>query len=726
MQLFLKLAIIIISLLCLSVEAADRLRVGLALSGGGARGIAHIGVLKELERQRIPIDFIAGTSMGAIVGGLYASGKTVEQIEQLIDEIDWDEMFRDQSPRKDTSIRRKLEDDVFQFDKVLGYKGDRIVLPSGFIQGQKLQLLLDRLFLSVSGLAHFDQFPIPFRAVATDITTGKAVILEQGSLAIAIRASMSVPSVFSTVKINDVILVDGGISNNLPIDVVRNMGADVVIAVDIGTPLLAKDKLSTVLNVSIQLSNLLVRNTTDKQIETLTERDILIVPELGDFSSSSFNEASDIIVNGSVATRAVASQLELLAVSLPEIRRLSEQQQLSESRSPVINFIEINNNSSLDDEYIRARLTQKTGAELNFEQLEKDIAVIHGLDIFSSVTYEIVQREAGNGLLLNAVEKPWGPRYLQFGLSYASEVSGDNDFTGLIGLTVKPFNASNGEWRSLLKLGKESLISTELYQPLAIDSPYYTNGNLAFSNELINNFVDGVNINQTKVTKRGVTLALGREINQWGDLRAGFSRFHADNEIEVGLPDPALADSEGGEAFILGRADTLDNTNFPSKGIRGLFKWTGSRTGLGADSEFDQIKFDYLQASSLRKHTILLGARYFSTFDGVAPINSVFRLGGLFDLPGFSINELSGQHLYLLRAGYQRKLQRFLGTKPYLGFTLQNGNVFNDESEINFSNGVFAAAIWLGWDTLAGPFYVSYGRAETGQQSVYLLLGRQF
>ena len=721
-----KLFLVVLSLLTGSAQAAERIKVGLALSGGGARGIAHIGILKELERQNIPIDYIAGTSIGSIIGGLYASGKSIAEIEQLLGKIDWKAIFNDSSLRKDTTIRRKFEDEVFQLDKELGYKDGKVQLPSGLIKGQRLQLLLDRLFLDTSGIEHFDQLPIPFRAVATDITTGKAVILEAGSLSTAIRASMSVPSIFSTVKVNDQILVDGGISNNLPIDVVRQMGADVVIAVDIGTPLLAKDKLGTILDVSVQLTNLLVRTTTDRQIETLTERDILIVPDLGNFSSSNFGGASRIIENGAAAAMDASLQLEKLSISLYGDEQLVDLKQISDLRPPVISFIEINDNTGLSDEYIRLRLTQKIGAALDFDQLEKDIAKIYGLDIFSSVTYAIINRPTGSGLVLNAIEKSWGPRYLQFGLSYSSEVIGNNELSVLAGLTIKPLNARNGEWRSLLRAGRESLLSTEIYQPFSIRSSYYFRGNLFLTDEFFNNFNEDINISQTRVRKHGGTIALGREYKRWGDLSLGLTRFKAENDTEIGPPDPSLEDSDGGELFLLGRVDTFDKAFFPTEGGQGALEWISSRSGLGADNEFEQGLFDYLHASSWNTHTYLLGAKYFSTVDGIAPIQSNFRLGGIFNLPGFSTNQLSGQHLYLLRSGYQRQLDNLLGSSPYLGFTLQYGNTFEDKDKISLSDGIAAGGIWLGWDTFIGPVFISYGYAETGDNSVYFSVGNLF
>jgi NTE family protein len=708
-----------------SVQAAERLKVGLALSGGGARGAAHIGVIKELERQGIPIDYVAGTSMGAIVGGLYASGRSTADIEQILNEIDWAKMFKDSPKRKNASIRRKFDDDVFQVNKQLGLKGGKVQLPSGFIKGQNLQLLFDRLFLSVSHLESFDHLNIPFRAVATDISTGEAVVIGDGSLATAVRASMSVPSIFATVPYKNFILVDGGISNNLPVDVVREMGADVVIAVDIGSGLIGRDNLDSLLNVSLQLTGLLVINTTKRQIETLTDRDILIVPDLGSFSSSDFSNASQVVINGVTATELLSDRLKPLAIQENTADQGIAGGTFSGDQSPLIASIRIENDTILDDAFIRARLTQKPGEVLDFDQLEKDIAIIYGLGNFESVTYDIEHHPQGKELVLNVTEKSWGPRYLQFGLRFDSNLSDENDLSGTIGYTVSPFNSWNGEWRTFLFLGEEGGVATELNLPLALNSPYYVNGSLSFLSEQFNTFLDGHKINQIQVDKPAATISLGRELDLWGDLRLGLTSFRSNNKVTIGLVENPIEDSDGGEFFTRFRFDTLNDRYFPTGGNAGFLKWVSSRDDLGADFEFDQILIDGLNVSSWgeKTHTLFLGARYYSTVDGFAPVPSRFRMGGLFELPGFSSNELSGQNLYLLRSGYQRKISGLFNKSPYLGFSIQHGNTFMDKNDIDLSEGITAGSVWLGWKTLLGPIYLGYGQADTNNHSLYLRVG---
>ncbi|MDH3279694.1 MAG: patatin-like phospholipase family protein, partial [Gammaproteobacteria bacterium] len=287
----------------------SRPKIGLALSGGGARGAAHIGVIRELERLRVPIDYIAGTSMGAIVGGLYASGLSPDDLETILVEIDWDDIFRDRPDREHLSRRRKFDDTVFQVNKSVGVGLGGLKGTTGFVQGRKLELLLERVTAPVRDIEHFDDLPIPFRAVAANIVSGAEVVLEQGNLPAAIRASMSVPGLLVRVEIDGRLLVDGGMANNLPIDVVRRMGADVVIAVDISTPLQGEDELGSTFAIAAQLSGFLTRQNTEKQIATLTDKDVFMVPELGDIATASFTRAGEAVAIGQAAAVAATESL---------------------------------------------------------------------------------------------------------------------------------------------------------------------------------------------------------------------------------------------------------------------------------------------------------------------------------------------------------------------------------------------------------------------------------
>lgn len=721
-----SLATLTLLLFTTSSMADNRTKVGLALSGGGARGAAHIGVLRELERLRVPIDYIAGTSMGAIVGAMYASGYSVDDIERVLIETDWDNIFNDKPPRKYATIRQKFDERIFQLDTQIGASKGKIKLPSGLIQGQKLQLLLDKLFLATADILDFESLPIPFSAVATDIRDGSEVVINSGSLSTAVRASMSVPAVFSTVKVGDKILVDGGISNNMPIDVVREMGADVVIAVDISSPFLAAEQLSSALGVTVQLTSILVRRTTEAQISTLKGKDILITPELDDFSSSNFKGASKIIPSGSVAALENAPRLQELSLNAAEYRSRYAGRTGLGATAPFITFIKADNQTSLSDDYILSRIRQNPNEELNFEQLEEDIAIIYGLGIFESVNYLVVEEDGKSGLLIKALPKTWGPNYLQLGVSYSVDVESNSQLEMRLGYTVRPLNDWNAELRGVLSLGYEPGLYGEFNQPLGTDSPYFFNSVISYTDNRFKTFKDGEVVNEIIARKSEINVSLGREFGYSSDFRIGLNRFQSNNEIDIGLDDGSTDDVSGGQVFAEYRFDTLDNLFFPKKGIIGKLEWVGSQTNLGADEDFQQALFDILHTSTFGKHTINLGGRYFSTIEGEASIESNFRLGGLFNLPGFGINELNGQNLYLLRTAYRRPFMKLFNTTPELGITLQYGQVTNDKDDLNLSDGIGAVGVWLGWNTPLGPAYIGAGSSETNDSSFYIILGRPF
>ena len=278
-----------------AAQAEARPRIGLALSGGGARGLAHVGVLKVLEEMRVPISCVTGTSMGAIVGGTFAAGRTTAEMQKMVLEADWAEIFRDKPPRKEIAVRRKVDDYKTLFAPEYGVKDDGLALPKGLIAGVSIESFFRVLTTPAFQINDFNKLPIPFRAMATDIETGESVVLKDGSLAEAMRASMSVPGALAPVERDGRLLVDGGIANNLPIDEARKLCADVIIAVNISTPPLKRDQLTSALSITGQLINFLGLQTVDQQLRSLGERDVLIAPELGDISSSSFDRAADAL-----------------------------------------------------------------------------------------------------------------------------------------------------------------------------------------------------------------------------------------------------------------------------------------------------------------------------------------------------------------------------------------------------------------------------------------------
>ena len=334
------------------VGPASRPTVGLVLSGGGARGAAHVGVIKVLDELRVPVDFVAGTSMGAIVGGLFASGMTADELVHVVDTADWSALLTDRPPRAQRSFRRKSDDIGFLVDFDLGIDSSGLIFPAGFVQGQNLEIALKRLSLPAITTDNFDELPIPFRAVATDIVTGEAVVLDSGDLAAAMRASMSAPGIFKPVRQDGRILVDGGVANNLPVQVVRDMGADILIVVDVGFPLLAEEQLESALAVTKQMLTILINGRAKDQIALLAAHDILVSPNLGEFGSQDFHRLAVAQKLGDEKARELSGRLAKLSLSNEEYLAYRRGVELDRQDVPVIDRVVVENESRLSPEGI--------------------------------------------------------------------------------------------------------------------------------------------------------------------------------------------------------------------------------------------------------------------------------------------------------------------------------------------------------------------------------------
>ncbi|MDH3861917.1 MAG: patatin-like phospholipase family protein, partial [Gammaproteobacteria bacterium] len=453
-----------------SGQSDDRLRVGLVLGGGGARGAAHIGVLKELERMRIPVDAIAGTSMGAIVGGLYATGMSAEELEELVGSLDWAGALIDKPDRDDLSFRRKQDDADFPINFELGVRGTELVLPKGVIQGQELDLLLRELTLRVSHIEDFDELPIPLRVIASDIERGEAWVMKKGDLARSIRASMSVPAVFAPVRIGDRLLVDGGIVGNLPVDVMQEMGVDIIIAVDVEFPLYGPEDLESVLTISEQMLTILIRKETLRQIERLGDRDVLIRPELGLYASSNFSDILSTIDPGVTAAQEQSTKLEDIGLSQD-----AWEEHLAERRKPVepashLAFVRVVHDGKLAPAVLESKLSVAAGDAIDPALLALNADRLYGLQLYEQVSYKLVQEDVGTGVEYRARTKSWGPNFLQFGVSLEDDFEGSTAFNLGARLTRAGLNRLGAEWRNDFKLGTDPGIYSEFYQPLSFDS----------------------------------------------------------------------------------------------------------------------------------------------------------------------------------------------------------------------------------------------------------------
>jgi NTE family protein len=705
----------------------QRPRVGLVLGGGGARGAAHVGVLKELERQRIPVDVIAGTSMGAIVGGLYASGMSAAELEELVGSLDWAGVLSDEPRREDLSFRRKQDDAQFPIDFELGVRGSDLVLPKGVIQGQKLDLLLRELTMDTAHIDDFDELPIPFRAIASDIERGEAYVMGNGDLARSIRASMSVPGVFAPVLVDNRLLVDGGLVGNLPVDVMQRLDVDVIIAVDVEFPLYRREELESALTISEQMLTILIRKETLRQVDRLGERDVMIRPELGIYASTNFGDIVETIEPGAAATRAQSEKLRAIAVDEATYDAYQLSRTAPIQKEPVLAFVRIVHDDKLSSAVLESRLSIKEGDPIDPQVLAANANRLYGLQLYEHVSYSLVEEDGRTGVEYRATTKSWGPNFLQFGVSLEDDFEGSTGFNVEARLTRAGLNRLGAEWRTDLRLGTDPRLFTEFYQPLSFDSRWFIAPRVEMAQSNFNAFAFDQTIARLRVSEAETGLDFGRELGTIGEFRIGAFRGLGEARVKVG--DPALPniDFDTGGVFAALRFDTLDDAQFPRSGVRADLLWTLSRPGFGADNDFDTVAAEMISSWSRGKNTLQLGLNYATTLESDNTLQDFFTLGGFLRLSGLERGEISGPHAALAKLVYYRRVGDTTGgildTPIYLGVSAEAGNVWRSRSDISFDSMIFSGSIFAGVDTFVGPVYLAAGFAEQGQTNVYLFVG---
>ena len=703
----------------------ERLKIGLALSGGGARGGAHVGVLKALEELDVKVDYIAGTSMGAIIGGLYASGYGAEEIEQILIETDWNKGLTDKPARKDRTMRKKEQEYEFLIPYRIGFNKGKFQLPLGAIEGQHLDQLFHRMLLPVVGINQFDRLPIPFRAVATDLVTGEVVVMSGGSLPDTLRASMSVPGIFAPVNIDGHILVDGGMSNNLPVNVVREMGADIVIAVDISSPLLKEEQLTSFISVTEQLTNFLTRRTTEQQIESLGPRDILIVPVLGDFSSTDFDGAEDIVHLGYEA--ALEAQDELMTMTRggggEPVRPPGQS-----TADYIVQFVDIDNGSVLNDELILSRLDVKLDEPIDLPALDESVDKIYSLDVFQSVTYDLIQNDEGQqGVVVHARPRTWGPNYLQFGLELSSDFSDNSDFKLGAAYTRNALNSLGGELRVVGAIGREGEISFDFYQPIDLEANWFVEPQVYWRRQDYNLWQDDANIAKLGISGLGIELGIGRNLGTTDRVRLDYEFARADADIIIGELDFPFDDEiKIGESRLRYDHDSLSSVWFPTSGMLHRLEYLYASDDLGAAFNYQQAMANGTLSFSRNKNTVLFNYNAGYSFNDKAPLERWFRLGGFGRLSGLAPDQLTGRHAAMAVLAYYRRLNNFDIIPAYAGFTLETGNVWEFSDEIGFNDLRYSASLFVGAETPIGPVYFAVGHSDNGDNAVYFYVGNPF
>ncbi|MCP4076695.1 MAG: hypothetical protein GY744_11000 [Gammaproteobacteria bacterium] len=704
----------------------QRPKIGLVLSGGGARGFAHIGVLKILEQNNVPIDYIVGTSMGSIVAGLYAMGLTPEEIEKGVQGIEWGKVFDDFAYRDYKSFRRKQDDyDFFSIYRV-GITDDGMNISPGLIEGQQVELALDRLAYPGFHINDFDKFRIPYRAIATDIATGEAHIIKSGNLARAMRASMSIPGALPPVTINGKLLVDGGIGNNVPIDVVREMGADTVIVVDVSAPLSSKEELNSAIDITGQLTTILTRRIADIQISSMMGNDVLVVPGEKEISSSDFDKYPELIKSGEVAATEQLENIRKLSLSEEGYSSYITLLPTVANKKPVIEYIDIKNETGLKDDVMRVRLRQKIGTRLDVPQLEQDLSYIYGLDYSGSVVYSLEQRDGKTGLVVYVRDRKWAHSYLQFGLNINDTLNAFSQTNLNVSYNYNNLNDLAGEFRAVGSVGTEPKLTAELYQPVNIKLDTFLSLKTGYISEVAPILIDEHVESVQQINRKVLTLSAGQLFLQNTNLSLGigYNDGHFNSAVGLKAKQPDFVESY---YYLKVFHDSLDNLSFPNTGFLSSLTYTANRESIGADMDYDQLKLAVSGATTFGRYTVFGRALFETTSnDEDIPLNAFLIHGGLFELSGTVRNELLSPHFGLLEVALYRRLGNISFLPIYTGFSLETGNAWGSKDDINTDNLRFAGSIFIGADTFMGPLYFSIGATDRGEQAIYLNIGKTF
>ena len=700
-----------------------RPKIGLALSGGGARGFAHIGVLQWFEEHRVPVDYIAGTSMGGLVGGLYATGKSPAELRELVGGLDWDVLLRGYPSFQQLSYRRKEDRLYIPGAITLGLRHG-VRLPSGMNAGMEIGLVFDRLALPYDNVGSFDQLPIPFRCVATDLVAAEPVVLKEGSLSRSLRATMSIPVMFTPVEIAGKILADGGVLNNVPTDVVKEMGAEVVIAVDIGTPLGDRESLNGLFAILNQTSGVASMESIRRNLRLA---DLLISPDLEKFTLLDFKASAAIADLGYQGAEQKARLLQTFSLSEAEWQEhLAQRRAHVLTEVPVPVFVKIEGSESNGTGLITAGLANIAGKPIDPQILGSKLTKVWGTGRFETLNYAWVRENEKTGLLIRAQEKSYGPPFLDLGL-LANNTSTDDTEVNLLGrLTFQDVGRATAEWRTDFSLGSRMLAGTEYFRPLG-ESRFFVAPAASYDKLQQNIFVGGDKLAEYKQRTAKIGADLGYSLNAKSEMRLGYLIGHLNAERTVG--DPILPNVSGTQSAAAFRWNYFgqNSPQFPTRGlfVRSTASWFFKSPG--AETGFPQAEARAIYAYRLDEQNILVfGGAGGTTFTKLASPFQKFALGGLFRLGGYGRGEFRGDHYTFGELGYLRRLSRlpsFVGGSIFASGWYDVGSAFDDLDSAQYH---MSGTGGLLMETRLGPIFVGGSWAEGGRGKFYLALGRIF
>ncbi|AOK20280.1 patatin [Burkholderia cepacia] len=732
--------------------------VGLVLSGGGARGYAHLGILKVLEDNRIPIDCIAGTSMGAVVGGLYASGMAASEMQKRLSEVNLADIAFDVTDRADLPQSRREDERLYANGATLGFSGKGVKAPVGLVQGNRLQALLANWTAAVPTNQPFDRLPIPYRAVATDLQTGQMVVLDHGSLPLAIRASMAMPGLFAPAEINGRALVDGGLVSNLPVDTARQMGANVVIAVDIGSQLRPLDALASPADVMQQMVGILIRQNVTAQRKQLGAQDVLLTPDLGSLAFTDFQNAKQAIAAGAAAATAALPKLQRFALT-PEQYAAYRSAHAQPLPPPIrITRIEIKTSGGVPKRVVSNALHVKPGDTYDPNTVSQDLLGLTTGGNFESVTQQIVSHGDENVLEIDAREKYWGPNFLLFGLGMSSSSTDEGGFRLHVGYRRPWLTESGLEFRADTTIGSDlQSARVEFRQPLSMAYGVYLSPYAEYQRRYANLYDDSGNVKITQYLMQTARAGLdfGLPIARLGDFRIGLAYTHSHGSPTYNLPLQLLDPDVTGQTALLfpsysadalsARArlviDQLDDPLFPRKGYFTEFRVERSlvsRNGASSDTvdtrttdaPYTEIYGKAMVAQQFGRHSVSATIEGGKSIGGTNLINAFnFTLGGFQHLSAYAADQLNGDSLVYGQMTYMNQLATFSSSPVkalFIGASAEVGNVWAGGARIGGGALKQSYTFFTSLSTAFGPVYIGVALAPGGRRNFYLQLGRTY
>jgi NTE family protein len=702
-----------------------RPKVALVLSGGGARGFAHIGVLRVLQELHIPVDFVVGTSMGSVVGGAYAAGSSVARLEQLVRRTDWNAVIADRPPRDQLAYRRREEDRLLPSRIEFGVEPDGLTLPPAAAGNEALELALTSVLPAGTRDKPVNQLQLPFRSVASDLVTGELVELGDTPLFQTMRASLAVPGVFAPVRVKQRLLVDGGLVRNLPVDVARAMGADVVIAVNVGTPLAPEKELGSAIGVAQQMLQILTEQNVQRSLRELGPNDILLAPSLDGISFLDFSRHDRAIRAGEAAARGASARL--LQLALPEADYIAyEQSRLAAppaaDQARTLVGVRVEPSGNINPTVLEVQSGLKVGQAVTVEQAQEAGASLFARGDLARVETEVYDGASGRSVVIKPTEAEWAQSRLRLGLELSSDFSDNSDFE-LKALYVRSsLNDWDGELRLGASIGTNRTLGVQWWQPLGPGSQWYLTPALQYGAASADLFSDsGFRRARQRYNYNTRSIGFGRQLGNWGDLRLSVGRESVSSHLSI-PEDLSVATVRRTVHELAFNVDTLDSIAFPTRGTLFSLDWARSSRNGGSAIPLSQQSVQGLEAFHTGRWAGHVYAEWARSQSGPAPLS----LGGFLRLSGTAPESLAGNRVVLGRVVMARSIGAMpatLGGQVRLGFSLEAGGGYGPGNPLHWGSLRQAASGFVAVDTRFGPLYFGAGTTKGSTSSLYMFLG---